>query len=197
VASQLFERFGTLVNVLRQAQTGDVLKTMVGKEIADRLVYLGASLDESLRDEAIEELQLGSLEAVIQYLKSGLVGQDREMFRCLFLGGENQLIDDRIMWVGTVDRVQAHPRELVRAALSLGAVAALVAHNHVSAAARPSSEDLRFTAKLVNAFAPFDLRLNDHIIVGRDGCYSMRAAGVLNKIEERGRLASDASELVA
>jgi DNA repair protein RadC len=99
------------------------------------------------------------------------------------------------MWVGTVDRVQAHPRELVRAALSLGAVAALVAHNHVSATAQPSQEDICFTAKLVNAFAPFDLRLHDHIIVGRDGCYSMRAAGVLKKIEERGRLACAANEL--
>lgn len=150
-----------------------------------------------MRDEAMEEFQLGSLEAVMRYLKAYMTGRDREVFRAFFLDGSNRLLADRVMWTGTVDRVQAHPRELVRAALDVGAVAVLVVHNHVSAPPRPSAEDLRVTAKLVQAFAPFDLALNDHLIVAREGCYSMRAAGVLARIERECRACSDAIGLAA
>ena len=144
LAATLLDRFGTIVNVLRQTEEKEVIAALVGPEVAARLVYLGVSLEQSLREEAIQGLQLGSLEAVTQYLQACMPNQNCEMFRAFFLDGENRLLDDRIMWVGTVDRVQAHPRELVRAALSLGAVAVLIAHNHVSAPPRPSNEDLPF-----------------------------------------------------
>ena len=192
----LLDRFGTIVNALRQTREPGAIAALVGSEVTARLVYLGASLEQSLREEAIHGLQLGSLEAVTQYLRACMADQNCETFRAFFLDGENRLLDDRVMWVGTVDRVQAHPRELVRTALSLGAVAVLVAHNHVSAPPRPSPEDLLFTAKLVNAFASLELRLNDHIIVGRNGCFSMRASGLLNSLEARDRLTSSSLDLV-
>lgn len=197
IAQLLLGRFGTVLGTLRQTELPETLLPLVGEAVTARLTYLAAAFDQSLRDEAIEELQLGSLDAVMRYLQTYMAGRDREMFRAFFLDGSNRLLADRVMWTGTVDRVQAHPRELVRVALDVGAVAVLVVHNHVSAPPQPSQEDLRVTAKLVQAFAPFDLTLSDHLIVARQGCYSMRAAGVLARIERECRSCNDAIGIAA
>lgn len=117
------------------------------------------------------------------YLKADMAALPVEVFRVLFLDGDNCLIEDQTLWTGTVDRVQVHIREVMRQALELDAVALLVAHNHTSAPPTPSAYDRALTMRLLSACDAFDLRINDHLIVGRSGCYSMRASGLLDVLE--------------
>ena len=183
VACDLMNRFGTIVAVLRSCANDDTEDGLTPVAATTRLRELGELILGSLRADAFASMELGNLEAVMLYLRVEMAPLPVEVFRVMLLDGTNRLIDDCTMWAGTVDRVQVHVREVVRQALELDAAALIVAHNHTSAPARPSKEDLALTAKLVRACLPFDLRLNDHLIVGREGCYSMRASGDLDKLE--------------
>ena len=99
-----------------------------------------------------------------------------ETFRVFFLDSGNRLLADRTMWTGTIDAVQVHPREVVREALTLGATALIAAHNHPSGSAAPTAGDLKVTERLVRACGTLGIILHDHIIVARDGIFSMARA---------------------
>ncbi|WP_338154930.1 JAB domain-containing protein [Pectobacterium brasiliense] len=59
--------------------------------------------------------------------------------------------------------VEVHPREIVRRAISLNAVAVICAHNHPSGNAEPSNADRQITEDLVSALDLIETRLLDHI----------------------------------
>jgi DNA repair protein RadC len=91
----------------------------------------------------------------------------------IFLDSANHLLLDRVMWEGTVNSVQAHPREIVRLALLNNASAIILAHNHPSGQMQPSREDVETTRDIVNACAALDIHVHDHLIVTRFGVRSI------------------------
>jgi DNA repair protein RadC len=52
-------------------------------------------------------------------------------------------------------------------------------HNHPSGDPSPSQADIRITRAIVEAGRPLNIQVHDHIIVGRNGQTSLRAAGVI------------------
>ena len=70
-------------------------------------------------------------------------------------------------------------REVARDVLSLDARLVLMAHNHPSGDHRPSTDDLAVTARLSRTLDAIGVRLVDHLIIGRNGCTSLRDEGHL------------------
>jgi DNA repair protein RadC len=91
---------------------------------------------------------------------------------------ERQGIDCQKLFTGTVDGASVHPREVVRAALSVNACAAILAHNHPSGVAEPSAADRAITHELREALRLIGVRVLDHIVVGAD-CVSMAGRGLM------------------
>jgi DNA repair protein RadC len=60
-----------------------------------------------------------------------------------------------------------YPREVVKAVLEVNAAAVIFSHNHPSGEAEPSQADRRITKRLTDALALIDVRVLDHIVVGR------------------------------
>lgn len=71
-----------------------------------------------------------------ELLKSKLLdlfaGREREVFIVLFLNNQNQIICHEEMFKGTLNRVEVHPREIIRFAIKMNASAIILAHNHPS-----------------------------------------------------------------
>lgn len=147
--------------------------------VLDQLRRLGNLLFCSVRDDAFAGREMRSLSTVAEYLRQGMADLRREQFRVLHLDGDNRLLADRVMWSGTVNMVQVHPREVVRDVLETGALAIILAHNHPSGASNPSNEDLSVTRKIEELCSCLDVIVQDHVIVGRQGIFSMRACGML------------------
>jgi DNA repair protein RadC len=122
---------------------------------------------------------LNGPEAVRSYLRLRLGNKEREQFLCLFLDAQNQLIDARTMFEGTLTQTTVHPREVVRAALQLNAASLIVAHNHPSGSCVPTVADRALTAILIQALALIDVRLLDHFVVGRNEILSFAQEGIL------------------
>ncbi len=109
----------------------------------------------------------------------------QEAFTVLALDVKYRLINRHLITLGLADASLVHPREVFRTAIAVdGAVALLLAHNHPSGDPTPSAEDLRITRQLVQAGKIIDIKVLDHVIIGRPrdgrpGFVSLRDAGLV------------------
>ncbi len=92
-----------------------------------------------------------------------------EVFAALFLDAQQRLIAFEELFRGTLTQTSVYPREVVTRALALNAGAVVLAHNHPSGVAEPSRADELITQALRQALALVDVRVIDHVIVGRGG----------------------------
>ncbi len=113
-----------------------------------------------------------------EYLKLKLAHYEHEVFVCLFLDNQNQVISCDEMFHGTVDSASVYPREVIKATLMHNAASVVFAHNHPSGISDPSMADKAITAKLKLALELIDVRVLDHIIIG-ESTYSFAESGIL------------------
>ena len=91
----------------------------------------------------------------------------QEVFVVLTLNAKYRVIDRHLVSLGLVDSCQVHGREVFRPAISDGAAAIVLAHNHPSGDPTPSAEDLHITRQLVEAGRILGIEVLDHVIIGR------------------------------
>lgn len=101
-------------------------------------------------------------------------GKSQEYLVALSLDGGQRLIAQRIITIGTLDAVMAHPREVFADALMDRAASVIVAHNHPSGQLQPSTQDITLTQQLVASGQLLGVALRDHIIVSRTDYFSFR-----------------------
>lgn len=99
------------------------------------------------------------------YLRLTAAGLSHEVFMVLLLDAQNRLIDCVELFRGTLTQTSVYPREVVKLALERNAAAVVLAHNHPSGVAEPSTADEALTRSLKSALALVDVRVLDHFIV--------------------------------
>lgn len=109
---------------------------------------------------------------VVDYLKSRIALEEKEVFSVLFLDNQNRLIKTEELFSGTFNSVVIYPREIIKQALLNNADSIIIAHNHPSGDLNASNADRKITAKIKKACDLMDIRLLDHIIVSKKGYYS-------------------------
>lgn len=107
--------------------------------------------------------------------------RDRRKEHCVafYLDGRHQLIKQEVISIGTVNASLVHPREVFEPAIRYLASQVIVAHNHPSNQLEPSADDILMTERLIEAGKILGIELVDHVIVGRQGYYSLKSAGQL------------------
>lgn len=114
-----------------------------------------------------------------RFLVSTLRDYPYEVFACLFMDNRHRVICFEEMFRGTIDGASVHPREIVKQALAHNAAAVILAHNHPSGVAEPSSADKSLTRRLKDALTLVDIRVLDHIIIGDGETVSFAELGLL------------------
>ena len=115
----------------------------------------------------MEEDPLLSPEITRDFLQSQLADAEREIFMVIFLDNKNRVIKHCRLFSGTLSHVEVHPREIVREAIKVNAAAVILAHNHPSGCAEPSKADREITNRIVKCCQFMDIRVLDHLIIGR------------------------------
>lgn len=179
LARELLNRYGNLTQLFAASESDFCSMHGMGQA---KFVQLQAVLEMSRR--ALQEtLQRGdalnSPRAVRDYLQLLLAGRQQEVFAVLFLDTQHRVIATEELFHGTLSQTSVYPREVVKRALALNAAAVILAHNHPSGVAEPSSADELITGVLKQALALVDVRVLDHFIV---------AAGTTLSFAERGLL---------
>jgi DNA repair protein RadC len=179
LAQDLLDAFGGLTGLLH-AQPQD-LKRVKGLGPAKR-AEMAAVIELARRSLAQELMQRPLFDApgkVKDYLQLQLAQRDHEVFAVLFLDAQNRLIRCEEMFRGTLTQTSVYPREVLKRALDLNAAAVILAHNHPSGAAEPSRADEFLTQTLKSALQLVDVRVLDHLVVGRAGVVSFAERGLL------------------
>lgn len=114
-----------------------------------------------------------------QFLIAQLRPYKHEIFACLFLDSQNQIISFDKMFEGTIDSAHVYPREVVKRALSRNAAAVIFAHNHPSGKVEPSQADKHITQQLQKALKLVDIRVLDHFIIGDNIALSFANEGLI------------------
>ena len=103
----------------------------------------------------------------------------REVFRIALLDAQNGLLRDRIISEGTLSASLVHPREVFKPAILESAASVVLIHNHPSGDPAPSREDIRLTRQLVECAQMLDLRIHDHVVIGRGTFVSLAERGII------------------
>lgn len=179
IAKSLLLRFETLSGVLA-AETAELTKVYgVGTTVAAYIKATREIGDRTDREEFSGRSIISSWTALLAYVRAQLQHETREQFRVLFLDRKNQLIADELMGQGTVDHAPVYPREIARRALELSSSALILVHNHPSGDPTPSRSDIDITREIVDALAPFDIRVHDHLIAAKRGVVSLKTEGLI------------------
>ena len=179
LAKNLLSRFHSLAGVMDASL--DELRQTPGTGLSTALLIklvkeMGVLyLAEGMRKKDI----LSSPRLVAQFAAVKLAGLPHEAFMAVFLNIQNEILHHEVLFEGTVDQVAVYPRRVIETALRHHAAAFVLTHNHPSGHTQPSEEDKRLTWALRDTGRALDLRLLDHLIVGKNGYFSFREQGLL------------------
>ncbi|MCP4596148.1 RadC family protein [Neptuniibacter sp.] len=122
---------------------------------------------------------MDSPKEVQNYLTLKLAAEPDEWFGVMFLTNKHRLISFERLFRGTVNASHVHIRVIARKALEFNAAAVILAHNHPSGIAEPSSADQSITTNIKEALQIFDVRVLDHFIVSPGESCSLAERGWL------------------
>ena len=163
---ELLQRFDGQLNRLVDASLEE-LASVSGIGMA-KAAQLKASFElarRALGQEMSRRDTFASPGQVRDWLRLKLATRQNEVFMALWLDSQNQLLKAEELFCGTLTQTSVYPREVVKSALSNNAAAVILAHNHPSGIAEPSSADQSLTKVLKEALAMVDVKVLDHFIV--------------------------------
>ena len=174
IAKALMKRFGSLNAVFDASQ--DELESVRGVGAASAiLIRLVKQLFAAYLEERMEGKDvLSSPGAVVEFARVKLAGLPHEAFMAIYLNVKNRVIDHEVLQEGTVDRAIVYPRQIIKAALAHKAAGLILSHNHPSGDPEPSQEDKHLTRSVIEAARTIEIRVLDHIIVGKNGYFSFQ-----------------------
>lgn len=179
LARQLISHFGTLGDMLSASLDDFCQAKGLGQA---KYVQLQAVIELSrrhLREGAQDRTIASSAAAVKTYLQATLCDQDRELFHVLFLDVQHQIIASETLFKGTLSSAAVHPRDVIKRALELNAGSLILAHNHPSGVAEPSDADVRITRQIAEAASLVEIRVLDHMIIGKGKVTSLAERGLV------------------
>ncbi|WP_170242744.1 RadC family protein [Streptococcus suis] len=135
------------------------------------MIELGKRINQSeilLNDRILGSEKLGR--KMIQEIGQ----QKQEHLVALYLNTQNQVIRQKTVFIGSVNRSIAEPREILHYAVKCMATSIIIVHNHPSGSVQPSKNDVLFTENLKDSCETLGLVLLDHLIVGQKDYYSFR-----------------------
>lgn len=89
----------------------------------------------------------------------------QEYFVCISLNGAHEVIENRVVTKGLVNKTQVHPREVFAPVLEDRATAVIFAHNHPSGSLEIGGKDRKLTEKLMEAADLLGIEVLDHLIL--------------------------------
>ena len=119
-------------------------------------------------------------DAIGRLVADSVAGEMVEVAAFAYCDGAGRMLGLRHARGDYPDAVDLPVRRVAIDALSLNAVAVVMAHNHPCGEAWPSRADREATRRLASALHGLDVRLHEHLVVGAGGAWwSFRAAGLL------------------
>jgi DNA repair protein RadC len=173
LAKDMVGKFGDLKNVLGASVPELEAVTGISRHTAV-LIRLVADIVSRLRDRAlINKELLGDPKVLEKHLLARFRDVSEERLLLILLNDLGAVLGEEFIGAGTVSRVVAFPREIIKVVLRYDASALILAHNHPGGPPIPSFKDRDDAERLRDALLPFDVKLTDAVVVGVNRCFSI------------------------
>ena len=177
IAHKLLEHFGSLSQVL-EAPAEELMKVEgIGEHSAVLLRLMNQMSRFYLVDRARREKVLPTIDDCARYLMPCFYGRTNETVFLLCLDAKCKALSCKEVGEGTINSAGVSVRKIVETAIREGASTVVLAHNHPSGIALPSTEDIQVTYRVAAALAAVEVQLADHIVVAEDDYVSMVQSG--------------------
>ncbi|MDC0345006.1 DNA repair protein RadC [Alphaproteobacteria bacterium] len=134
---------------------------------------------QRLKAPIMQKPLLDGWDQVATYCKAQMSHLQKEQLRTLFVDHKNQLLHDEVHREGTVDQAPLYIREILQRALDLGATGLILVHNHPTGDPTPSAADIAVTRNIQEAAKHLNIRVLDHLIIGKGRHISLKAQGMM------------------
>lgn len=123
---------------------------------------------------SFQEDSLLPRERLAKKMQQELGDKKQEHLVALYLNTQNQIIHQQTIFIGSVTRSIAEPREILHYAIKHMATSLILVHNHPSGAVAPSQNDDHVTKLVKEACELMGIVLLDHLIVSHSNYFSYR-----------------------
>lgn len=106
------------------------------------------------------------------FIKSELLDKPVEEFWVMLINSANYLVRKHFVSSGGVTSTLADPKVIFKIALDHQTAGIILAHNHPSGIATPSTQDIALTKKLIDGGKLLDIAILDHIIIAGSTYFS-------------------------
>ena len=179
-AKDAISKFKTLRGVLEAPEKELREINGIGPHNAFGIRLIQEVAREFLKEKILEKPICKSSREIFDYLYHSMRGLKKEVFKVLFLGSKNQIIEIEDLFEGTLNTSAIYPREVIRSAIKYNAVSLIFVHNHPSGSPEPSQSDKNITEDLVSAANLMQIKVLDHIIIGDNKYFSFADEGLIN-----------------
>lgn len=173
-AKELLKTFGSLNN-LQNASIQQITSVKgIGEETA-RLIKLTGDIYKRAIARKAKEITIGGTNEAAEYFKTLLENEKTEKIALMLLnnGGKLQFCD--IIGDGSPEKADLPIMKITELVYTHRATTVIIAHNHLKRLAKPSAADISQTQTLITFMKTLGAALEDHVIIGSNGVYSMRS----------------------
>lgn len=173
IAHELTERFGDLNGVL-DAPVEELMKVNGVGENTAILIKLTHDIAAAYSErKTFSKSPVTTEDRFSEYLKMKYAGETREISYMLFVDAHGRVMKCVKICEGSPESVTVDNRTIVEAAIRNNGNTVILAHNHPTGFAVPSTADIKSTADVIPLLKSINVTLIDHIIVADGDCFSM------------------------
>ena len=124
--------------------------------------------------------QISTSKQVFDLLRAEMTSLAQEQVRVLLLDRQLRIVAQRTIYQGNAYSALVRAAEVFKPAIVESAPSLIVAHNHPSGDATPSSADINLTKDLVEVGKLLGVELIDHVVIGDGTFTSIKNRGFLD-----------------
>ena len=185
IAHELIRKFGSLSRVLEATPEELSEVKYVGDNVTTLFQLITAVARYYQVSCAMREEILTTIDACGKYLVPFFYQRPNETVFLLCLDAKCKVLACEKVGEGGVNSAGVPIRKIVELALKENATSVILAHNHPSGLAIPSSEDVQTTRRVALALDAVEIVLADHIIVADNDWVSLAQSGLYRAEECR------------
>ncbi len=178
LSKKILDHFGSLSKLMSASYDQLLAVRGISANSAVLILLVREMMARYYGDTALEGDVLSEPGLVAKFARAKLAHLGHEVLMAIFVNAKNRVCGFETISEGTTDYAVVYPKKIVRRAIERNACGIIISHNHPSGDCDPSQDDISLTRKTHDAAKLVDLRLLDHVIVGKSGYFSFVEKGI-------------------
>ena len=180
LSKEILKAVNNNLNELARCTVQDLMKHKGIGEAKAISIITALELGRRRREaEALDRKKISSSNDAFELMQPKIGDIGHEEFHVIFLSNHNKILGTKQISSGGITGTVADVRMIMNSAITQGATAIILCHNHPSGNKSPSEADIKLTRKVSDAGGILDVKVLDHIIVTLKDYYSFADEGML------------------